>query len=239
MALASPSGRLFTSGAAKPGEESSKIQIVNAAPDKRAFLGSLGVEAKSDEIPAYPVLTRLVIGSETLKRGRTFCLPLAGLCAIILEKVGDMAASGKKPFSNFFPDSERDYPGPLANPVLHEICGDTNGIKFGFESLINAVLADSGDQPIAKVTKVKPQQVQSGKGERTYRVDVAVSTKDNEIIVVEAQLYKFADMDARAMLYIQEYLDIGSKKGESLEDVIKKIPRIIFVGLLDFVFRQS
>ena len=45
-------------GAVMPGAVSSKIHIVNAVSEKMVFLGSQGVEKKSNEIPVYPTLIR-------------------------------------------------------------------------------------------------------------------------------------------------------------------------------------
>ena len=128
---------------------------------------------------------------------------------------------------------------PLADPVFTGICDNVDTIDLGLESLVNAVLFDSGDPPIAKVLNVTPQRVTRGEGERTCRVDVEAVTEANEFILIEVQLASFKDMNKRSLLYTQKHLDTHSKKGELLQDVIKAIPRIIVVNIVDFTVRKS
>jgi hypothetical protein len=130
-------------------------------------------------------------------------------------------------------------PPPLADPVITAIFQDASVSGLAMKSLLNANLADSGDALISDVVSVTPQRVHTDTGERGYRIDVEATTVAGEIVLCDVQLRPFSAMNERSLLYGEQSLSSGAKRGDKLADVTAKMPRVIVLNILDFVLRPS
>ena len=72
-------------GAVKPGEDGQKHHIVNAVSEKKVFLGSMGVDVKSNEIPVYPILMLQLFDCESLKPGDLISIDAMGCQTKVAE----------------------------------------------------------------------------------------------------------------------------------------------------------
>ena len=130
-------------------------------------------------------------------------------------------------------------PPPLADPVITAIFQDASVSGLAMKSLLNASLADSGDTLISDIITVTPQRVHGNTGERGYRIDVEATTVTGEIVLCDVQLQTFPAMNERSMLYGEQSLSGGARRGDKLAIVAAGIPRVIVLNILDFVLRPT
>ncbi|MDR0671481.1 MAG: Rpn family recombination-promoting nuclease/putative transposase [Oscillospiraceae bacterium] len=130
-------------------------------------------------------------------------------------------------------------PPPLADPVITAIFQDASVSGLAMKSLLNASLADSGDALISDVVTVTPQRVHTGTGERGYRIDVEAVTAAGEIVLCDVQLRPFSATNERSLLYGEQSLSGGARRGDTLTVVTANLPRVIVLNILDFVLRPS
>jgi len=130
-------------------------------------------------------------------------------------------------------------PTPLSDPVLTAIFqnAEVSGLAMG--SFLNATLGDSGDMPISEVVRVTPQSVHSETSARGFRVDVEAMTTKGEIALFEVQLTPFSATVERALLYAEQSLASGAKRGEKLSQVASAMPRVIVVNMLENALRKT
>ena len=142
----------------------------------------------------------------------------------------------------FDPDEELEEwitPTPLSDPVLAAIFQNAEESGLAMGSLLNATLEDSGDMPVGEVVKVTPQSVHSETSSRGFRIDVEAWTASGEIAIVEVQLKKFAAMIERVLLYAEQALASGAKRGDKLEQVTSAMARVIIVNILGKALRET
>ena len=140
----------------------------------------------------------------------------------------------------FDPNSELDArvtPTPLSDPVLTAIFQNAEVSGLAIRSLINATLEDSGDKPIREVVSVTPQSVHSETSTRGFRIDVEVRAADGEIVLVEVQRKLFTSTNERTLLYVEQSLASGAKRGVALSEVTAAMPRVIAVNILEKAIR--
>jgi predicted transposase/invertase (TIGR01784 family) len=140
----------------------------------------------------------------------------------------------------FDPNEELDAkvtPTPLSDPVLTAIFQNVEVSGLAMRSLINATLEDSGDKPISEVVTLTPQSIHSETSARGFRIDVEVKTEDGEIVLVEVQNKYFASTNERALLYAEQSLASGAKRGSTLSEVTAAMPRVVVVNILEKAIR--
>ena len=136
-------------------------------------------------------------------------------------------------------DSGADAPSPLSKPILEAVFQNADVSGLAVKSLINAVLMDSGDKPIGDVMSVIPELVHTETSSRGYRIDVEAMTDSGEIAIVEVQLRQFASMIERSLLYAEQALCGGAKRGMELSEVISAMPMVIAVNILGKTVRSA
>ena len=94
------------------------------------------------------------------------------------------------------------------------------------------MLEDSGDNLISEVVTVTPQSVHTDTSSRGFRIDVETKTDNGEIAIFEVQLTPFEATIERALLYSEQSLASGAKRGDDLKQVTSAMPRVIVVNVL-------
>ena len=142
----------------------------------------------------------------------------------------------------FDPNEELDAqvtPTPLSDPVLTAIFQNAEVSGLAMRSLINATLEDSGDKPISEVLSLTPQSIHSETSARGFRIDVEVRASDGEIALVEFQRKLFIRTIERTLLYAEQSLASGAKRGAALSEVTAAMPRVIAVNILENAIRAT
>ncbi|MDR1295802.1 MAG: Rpn family recombination-promoting nuclease/putative transposase, partial [Deltaproteobacteria bacterium] len=129
----------------------------------------------------------------------------------------------------------------MADPVITAIFDDVAHIGEATLSLTNAVLADKGREPVRKIVQVTPQRIHPATplDGRSFRLDIEAVSGAGEVIHIEVQLQTFHRMTDRNLLYGLASLHGNARRGDELSDVVKKMPRVIVIDILDFVLRPS
>jgi len=128
---------------------------------------------------------------------------------------------------------------PLADPVVSAIFANAERAGRAAKSLINAVLEEDGIQ-IAEVISVTPQSHASPVAEkRASRVDVFVRTEQGELIIVEIQLSKDANILDRNLLAVSHQVMMKTEQGTKPSELSARIPRIIVINIVDDVVRAD
>jgi hypothetical protein len=132
-------------------------------------------------------------------------------------------------------------PDPLADPVITAIFDDAARIGEATLSLANAVLADAGGEPVQKILQVTPQRTHPATGldGRSFRLDIEAVSGAGEFIHIKVQLKTFHRMTERNLPCSVASLYGDARRGDELSDVVKKMPRVIVIDILDFVLRPS
>ena len=130
-------------------------------------------------------------------------------------------------------------PTPLSDPVFTAIFQNVETGGLAMRSLLNATLADSGDKQIIEIVTLTPQSVHSDTSSRGFRIDVEAKTDSGEIALVEVQLKPFTATIERALLYAEQALASGARRGDTLETVTSTMPRVIVVNLLEKAVRAT
>ena len=130
-------------------------------------------------------------------------------------------------------------PTPLSDPVLTAIFQNVEVSGLAMRSFLNATLEDSGDTPVSEVVTVTPQSIHSETSSRGFRIDVEARTIGGEIALVEVQLKPFSATIERALLYAEQSLSSGAKRGDKLAEVTSAMPKVIVVNLLEKALRKA
>jgi len=128
-------------------------------------------------------------------------------------------------------------PTPLSDPVITAIFQNAEVSGLAMRSFLNATLGDSGDNPVREVVTVTPQSIHSETSSRGFRIDVEACCEDGEIALVEVQLKPFSATVERGLLYAEQALASGAKRGEKLARVISAMPKVIVVNILEKALR--
>lgn len=127
---------------------------------------------------------------------------------------------------------------PFADPVMEAIFVDKDVAGLAARSFINAVLAESNDPLIGEITLLTPQKTMADPLGRGYRFDIEARVNDREFVDIEIQFSKM-NMNERGMLYGGRYLEENAKRGDEIEVVLKKVPRVIIINVLHFIWREN
>ncbi|MDR1297454.1 MAG: Rpn family recombination-promoting nuclease/putative transposase [Deltaproteobacteria bacterium] len=129
----------------------------------------------------------------------------------------------------------------MADPIITAIFDDAARIGEATMSLANAVPADAGREPVRKILQVTPQRTHPATNldGRSFRLDIEAVSGAGEVIHIEVRLKTFHRMTERNLLYSVASLYGNARRGDELSDVVKKMPRVIVIDILDFVPRPS
>ena len=142
---------------------------------------------------------------------------------------------------------------PLAAPVIVRLFANVDVAGLAMKSLINSILFNARRiqlpfdsdptllEDVSTIVSITPQQIMTNQdlNIRSYRLDVTALTNNNEVIVFEVQLSKFNLMTERMIIYCQTFFRDSGHKGDDLQDIVKKIPKVIGIGICDFEFLPS
>ena len=123
-------------------------------------------------------------------------------------------------------------PTPLSDPIFTAIFQSVEVSGLAMRSLINATLEDSGDRLIGEVVSVTPQSVHSETSPRGFRIDVEAKSSSGEVALVEVQIKKIPATIERALIYAEQSLTSVAKRGDTLEEVIFAMPRVIVINII-------
>ncbi|MDR1295986.1 MAG: Rpn family recombination-promoting nuclease/putative transposase [Deltaproteobacteria bacterium] len=129
----------------------------------------------------------------------------------------------------------------MADPIFTAIFDDAAHIGEATLSLVNAVLADEGREPVQKILQVTPQRTRPAADPdgRSFRLDVGAVSGAGEFVHVEVRLMMFHRMTELNPLFSVANLYGNAGRAGKLSDVVKKMPRMIVIDILDFVLRPS
>ncbi|MDR0548206.1 MAG: Rpn family recombination-promoting nuclease/putative transposase [Deltaproteobacteria bacterium] len=160
----------------------------------------------------------------------------------------------KNPKIKNIPNSQKPQKiSPLADPVVARLFSNANDSGLAMKSLVNSILYnarriqlpfDSDStllEDVSTIVSITPQPIRINPNLdiRSYRLDVEALTNNNEVIALEVQLSKFNLMTERMIIYCQTFFRDSSHKGDDLQDIVKKIPKVIGIGICDFEFLPS
>jgi len=128
---------------------------------------------------------------------------------------------------------------PLADPVNAEIFSSVEQAGIAMRTLLNDVLHDSGDPPIARILHLIPQKYEPSAQDRSYRIDVYAETEKNEFVIFEVSLERYLFAIDRSFIYTQQAITQKLPKGVSWRDMPTVMPeRVIMLNILDFIERK-
>ncbi|MDR1050745.1 MAG: Rpn family recombination-promoting nuclease/putative transposase [Deltaproteobacteria bacterium] len=132
-------------------------------------------------------------------------------------------------------------PDPLADPVITALFDDAARIGEATLSLANAVLADAGREPVRKILRVTPQRTHPAADPdgRPFLIDVEAVSGAGEFAHIEIRLKTFHRMTELNLPRSFANLYGNARRGGVLSDVVKRMPRVIAIDILDFVSRPS
>ena len=118
---------------------------------------------------------------------------------------------------------------PLADPVVEAIFANEDVAGLAVRSLVNAVLEIDGDPPMGKITRLTTQKTVSNILSRGYRLDIE-GVSEKELSDTEIQLTPM-NMVNRGFLQAGQLAGINAKRGDTMREVLKKMPRILMINL--------
>ena len=127
---------------------------------------------------------------------------------------------------------------PFADPVMEAIFANKDVAGLAAQSLINAVLSNSGDPCIGEITDLTPQKVMSNPLGRGYRFDIEARVGNSELADIEIQ-FRHMHMNERGILHTGRYLDDNAKRGDKMDSVLQAMPRVIIINILQFDLRAN
>ncbi|MDR1727779.1 MAG: PD-(D/E)XK nuclease family transposase [Acidobacteriota bacterium] len=127
---------------------------------------------------------------------------------------------------------------PLADPVVGAIFSDVESAGRAAASLVGAVLAEDGDA-VGEVHSVTPQRYYKQAGERGCRIDIEITTRSNERVIVEVQTSRDGKMLHRNLFAASRVFAATARPGTTAAQMAERMPRVIAVNLLDFAVRED
>ena len=118
---------------------------------------------------------------------------------------------------------------PLADPVVEAMFANEDVAGLAAQSLVNAVLEIDGDPPIGKIIRLTPQKTVSNILSRGYRLDIE-GLSEKELTDTEIQLTPM-NMVNRGFLQAGQLAGINAKRGDTMPELLKKMPRILMINL--------
>jgi len=125
---------------------------------------------------------------------------------------------------------------PLADIVFSCIFQDMEGAP-AMKELINAVLANAGDEPIAEIIEMRSQYPQMAQrpGGKSGRLDVKAKTAGGELVNTEVQLGFQEYFVDRELFYGGKMMVEELKAGQTYHDM----PRTKVIAFMDFILRED
>ena len=144
-----------------------------------------------------------------------------------------MKKSRKTQDTGFVKTNNNDYMNlvlkPLADPVVEAMFANEDVAGLAAQSLVNAVMEIDGDPPITKIIRLSTQKTVSNIFHRGYRLDIE-ALSENEISDIEIQITPM-NMVNRGFLQAGQLAAINAKRGDTMKEVLKKMPRILMINL--------
>ena len=126
---------------------------------------------------------------------------------------------------------------PLADPVVAAIFTNEDAAGLAAQSLVNAVLEIDGDPPMGKIIRLSTQKTVSNILSRGYRLDIeGLSEKD--LSDIEVQLLPM-QMVNRGFLQAGQLAGANAKRGVTMPELLRKMPRILMINLNWFDIREK
>ena len=126
---------------------------------------------------------------------------------------------------------------PLADPIIEAIFTNEDVAGLAAQSLVNAVLEIDGDPLMGKITRLTVQKTSPNIFHRGYRLDIE-GISENELSDIEIQITPM-NMVNRGFLQAGQLAAINAKRGDTMREVLKKMPRILMVNLNWFTDRPK
>ncbi len=129
-----------------------------------------------------------------------------------------------------------DRLNPLADIVFSCMFQNMDGAP-AMKELINAVLTNAGDEPIAEIVDMRSQYPQLSEQPlgKSGRLDVKAKTADGELIDTEVQLWVEDYFVDRELFYGDKMMTEDLKSGETYQDM----PKTRVIAFMDFVLRED
>ena len=118
---------------------------------------------------------------------------------------------------------------PLADPVVEAMFTNEDVAGLAAQSLVNAVLEIDGDPPMGKIIRLTTQKTVSNIFSRGYRLDIE-GISEKELSDTEIQLTPM-NMVNRGFLQAGQLAGINAKRGDTMREVLNKMPRILMINL--------
>ena len=118
---------------------------------------------------------------------------------------------------------------PLADPVVEAMFTNEDVAGLAAQSLVNAVLEIDGDPPIGKIVRLTTQKTVSNVLSRGYRLDIE-GISEKELTDTEVQLTPM-NMVNRGFLQAGQLAGINAKRGDTMRELLNKMPRILIINL--------
>ena len=126
---------------------------------------------------------------------------------------------------------------PLADPVIEAMFTNEHVAGLAAQSLVNAVLEIDSDPPMGKITRLTTQKTASNILGRGYRLDIE-GLSENELSDIEIQITPM-NMVNRGFLQASQLAGINAKRGDSMHEVLMKMPRILMINFNWFMDRPK
>jgi len=118
---------------------------------------------------------------------------------------------------------------PLADPVIEAMFANEDVAGLAAQSLVNAVLEIDGDPTMGKVIRLSTQKTAPNILYRGYRLDIECLS-EKELSDTEVQLTPM-NMVNRGFLHAGQLAGINAKRGDTMREVLNKMPRILMINL--------
>jgi hypothetical protein len=127
---------------------------------------------------------------------------------------------------------------PLNDIVLSAVFSDVESAGVAAEYLIKDVLGEYGKR-LGKVVSVVAQDYHNLVNFRGCRIDVVCRTDDNELWLIEFQMYDDEYMFERNMVETSFLIIKSTESGTTVEEMAEGMPHIIVVNFLNFNVRED
>ncbi|MDR1727384.1 MAG: Rpn family recombination-promoting nuclease/putative transposase [Acidobacteriota bacterium] len=84
-----------------------------------------------------------------------------------------------------------------------------------------------------------PQRYYKHAGERGCRIDIEITTRSNERVIVEVQTSRDGKMLHRNLFAASRVFAATARPGTTAAQMAERMPRVIAVNLLDFAVRED
>jgi predicted transposase/invertase (TIGR01784 family) len=127
---------------------------------------------------------------------------------------------------------------PLNDVVIAAMFADVESAGLAAEYLVKDVLGEYGKR-LGKVISVHPQDYHKLTNFRGCRVDVVCETDDNELWLIEFQMYEDEYMFERNLVELSYLIIEKTESGTTIEEMAEDIPHIVMINFLDFTIRDD